>query len=153
MNPLPRSRRATRAGAVLALAAASLALTGCSPALDSLADVVGGGDAYEITYEITTAEPAGSGLVDVSYMEAEGRGRPSLVKPVGDAAFSSGGDARTWSVVTYVTAEEPAFVQGTPAGGEALECRILVDGQEEIASSTAEAGQPVTCEVSTPAFD
>jgi hypothetical protein len=153
MKTSSRLHPAARAGTVLAFGAFSLVLTGCAGAMDAVADVVGGGDVYEITYEVSTPEPAANRIVDVSYMESDGRGQPSIVKSVDDAALASGDGAQTWSFVTYVTAEEKAFVQATPADGEALECRILIDGKEEIASSTAEAGQPVTCEVSTPPFD
>ena len=143
----PRSI-ATRSGIALAVGAASLALAGCSGITNDLADI------YAITYEVTTTGPADSGLTDVSYAEAAHRGRPSIVKEVGQAAFAPGDDSASsiWSVESVVTAEEWAFVQATPVDGEALTCRILVDGVKEIATSTAAPGQPVTCQVPTPPF-
>jgi hypothetical protein len=143
------ARRPVRAAAVLAVGAATVALAGCSGIADDLADI------YAITYEVTTTGPAAGGLVDVSYAEAEHRGRPSTVTDVGAAAVGPGDEAAmsTWSVETVVTAEDWAFAQATPVDGEALTCRILVDGVTEIATSTAAAGQPVTCQVPTPPFD
>lgn len=142
-------RSAARPGIALVAAVASLALTGCSGIADDIADI------YAITYEVTTTGPADSGLADVSYAEASHRGRPSIVKQVGQAALAPGDDSATsiWSVESVVTAEDWAFVQATPVDGEALTCRILVDGVKEIASSTAAAGQPVTCQVPTAPFD
>ncbi|RIJ51010.1 hypothetical protein DZG00_10500 [Clavibacter lycopersici] len=141
-------RMAVRTGTALAVGAASLALAGCSGLADDLADI------YSITYEVTTTGPADAGLTDVSYAEASHRGRPSVVKEVGQASFSPGDDSASsiWSVESVVTAEDWAFVQASPADGEALTCRILVDGVREIATSTAAAGQPVTCQVPTPPF-
>jgi hypothetical protein len=142
-------RDVARSGIALAAGAASLALAGCSGIADDIADI------YAITYEVTTTGPADGGLTDVSYAEASHRGRPSIVKEVGQAALEPGDDSASsvWSVESVVTAEDWAFVQATPADGEALTCRILVDGVTEIATSTAAAGQPVTCQVPTAPFD
>ncbi|MFT2753902.1 hypothetical protein [Clavibacter sp. Sh2088] len=148
MTSAPSLRRAARAGTVLALGAATLALAGCTSVMDDIADI------YSITYEVTTTGPADGGLTDVSYAEAAHRGRPSIVKEVGQAPFAPGDDSASsvWSVESAVTAEDWAFVQATPVDGEALTCRILVDGVKEIASSTAAPGQPVTCQVPTAPF-
>jgi hypothetical protein len=148
MIPAPPARRAARTLTALALGALTLAVSGCAGIADDLADI------YAITYEVTTTGPAAGGIVDVSYAEAEHRGRPSIVTDVGAAAMGPGDEAAmsTWSVEAVVTAEDWAFVQATPVDGEALTCRILVDGVREIASSTAAAGQPVTCQVPTPPF-
>ena len=148
MTPAASRRAAVRAGIALTVGAATLALTACSDIADDLADI------YSITYEVTTTGPADGGLADVSYAEAAHRGRPSIVKEVGAASFSPGDDSASsiWSAETVVTAEDWAFVQATPVDGEALTCRILVDGVKEIASSTAAAGQPVTCQVPTAPF-
>ncbi|MBM7411497.1 hypothetical protein JOE38_001320 [Clavibacter michiganensis] len=137
-----------RSGIALVAGAASLALAGCSGITDDLADI------YAITYEVTTTGPADSGLTDVSYAEASHRGRPSIVKEVGQASLAPDDDSASsiWSVESVVTAEDWAFVQATPVDGEALTCRILVDGVKEIAASTAAAGQPVTCQVPTAPF-
>ncbi len=93
---------------------------------------------------MTTTGPADSGLTDVSYAEASHRGRPSIVKEVGQASLAPGDDSASsvWSVESVVTAEDWAFVQATPVDGEALTCRILVDGVKEIATSTAAPGHP-----------
>ncbi|OUE25132.1 hypothetical protein [Clavibacter michiganensis] len=141
-------RIAARSGIALVAGAASLALAGCSGIADDIADI------YAITYEVTTTGAADAGLTDVSYAEASHRGRPSIVKEVGQASFSPGDDSASsvWSVESVVTAEDWAFVQATPADGEALTCRILVDGVREIATSTAAPGQPVTCQLPTPPF-
>lgn len=149
MTSAPPLRRAARAGTALALGAATLALAGCTSVMDDIADI------YSITYEVTTTGPADGGLTGVSYAEASHRGRPSIVMDVGDASFSPGDDSASsiWSVESAVTAEDWAFVQATPVDGEALTCRILVDGVKEIASSTAAPGQPVTCQVPTAPFD
>ncbi|OUE27419.1 hypothetical protein BFL36_02900 [Clavibacter michiganensis] len=141
-------RLAARSGIALAVGAASLALAGCSGITDDIADI------YSITYEVTTTGPDDGGLTDVSYAEASHRGRPSIVQEVGTASLAPGDDSASsiWSVESVVTAEDWAFVQATPVDGEALTCRILVDGVKEIASSTAAAGQPVTCQVPTAPF-
>ena len=143
----PRSI-AARSGIALVAGAASFALASCSGITDDIADI------YAITYEVTTSGPADGGLADVSYAEASHRGRPSIVKEVGQASFAPGDDSASsiWSVESVVTAEDWAFVQATPVDGEALTCRILVDGVTEIATSTAAAGQPVTCQVPTAPF-
>ncbi|MBM7387690.1 hypothetical protein JOE37_000684 [Clavibacter michiganensis] len=137
-----------RSGIALVAGAASLALAGCSGITDDIADI------YAITYEVTTSGPADGGLADVSYAEASHRGRPSIVKEVGQASLAPGDDSASsiWSVESVVTAEDWAFVQATPVDGEVLTCRILVDGVTEIATSTAAAGQPVTCQVPTAPF-
>ncbi len=137
-----------RSGIALAVGAASLALVGCSNITDDIADI------YAITYEVTTTGPADGGLTDVSYAEASHRGRPSIVKEVGQASLAPGDASASsvWSVESVVTAEDWAFVQATPVDGEALTCRILVDGVKEIATSTAAPGQPVTCQVPTAPF-
>ena len=145
----PRSVSRRSGIALVAVAgAASLALAGCSGITDDIADI------YAITYEVTTSGPADGGLADVSYAEASHRGRPSIVKEVGQASLAPGDDSASsiWSVESVVTAEDWAFVQATPVDGEALTCRILVDGVTEIATSTAAAGQPVTCQVPTAPF-
>lgn len=148
MTSASRRRIAARSGIALAVGAASLALAGCSGVTDDIADI------YSITYEVTTTGPGDGGLTDVSYAEASHRGRPSIVQEVGQASLAPGDDAASsiWSVESVVTAEDWAFVQATPVDGEALTCRILVDGVKEIASSTAAAGQPVTCQVPTAPF-
>jgi hypothetical protein len=145
----PRSVSRRSGIALVAVAgAASFALAGCSGITDDIADI------YAITYEVTTSGPADGGLADVSYAEASHRGRPSIVKEVGQASFAPGDDSASsiWSVESVVTAEDWAFVQATPVDGEALTCRILVDGVTEIATSTAAAGQPVICQVPTAPF-
>ncbi|RII92388.1 hypothetical protein DZF95_08010 [Clavibacter michiganensis] len=146
-SPRSVSRRSGIALVAVAVAA-SFALAGCSGITDDIADI------YAITYEVTTSGPADGGLADVSYAEASHRGRPSIVKEVGQASFGPGDDSASsiWSVESVVTAEDWAFVQATPVDGEALTCRILVDGVTEIATSTAAAGQPVTCQVPTAPF-
>ncbi|KZC94080.1 MULTISPECIES: hypothetical protein [Clavibacter] len=148
MTPAASRRAAMRCGIALTVSAATLALTACSDITDDLADI------YAITYEVTTTGAADGGLADVSYAEAARRGHPSIVKEVGTVSFSPGDDSASsiWSAETVVTAEDWAFVQATPRDGEALTCRILVDGVKEIASSTAAAGQPVTCQVPTAPF-
>jgi hypothetical protein len=148
MTPASRRRVLARSGIALGLGAASLALTACSGITEDLADI------YAITYEVTTTGPADGGLTDVAYAEAARRGRPSIVEEFGQAPFAPGDDSASsvWSVESVVTAEDWAFVQATPVDGEALTCRILVDGVREIATSTAAAGQPVTCQVPTPPF-
>ncbi|ALD13418.1 hypothetical protein [Clavibacter capsici] len=148
MTPAASPRRSARVGTALALGAVTLALAGCSSVMDDVADI------YAITYEVTTTGPAADGLTDVSYAEASHRGRPSIVKEVGQASFAPGDDSASsiWSIESVVTAEDWAFVQATPMDGEALTCRILVDGVKEIASSTAAPGQPVTCQVPTAPF-
>ncbi|WP_317230926.1 hypothetical protein [Clavibacter sp. MX14-G9D] len=148
MNAASSRRAVVRSGTVLTAAALSLALAGCSDIADDIADI------YAITYEVSTTEAADGGLTDVAYAEASRRGRPSVVQDVGRASLAAGRDAGEglWSAEAYVTAEDWAFVQATPVDGEALTCRIFIDGRREIATATAAPGQPVTCQVPTPPF-
>ena len=67
-------------------------------------------------------------------------------------AGTNGGSA-TWSVDSSVVVGDTAKITATAAEGQRATCRILLDGERELASETGEAGGAVTCSATAPPFD
>ena len=134
--------RIALASSVGALALASL--TGC---------VQFGSDDWAVTYEVTTDADSPQELTAVAYDLEADRGKPSEVVEKGTAttkAESSGTTALR--IESIVAATERASITATPPAGVTATCRILLDDEREIATSTSGPGEPVSCEVDTPAF-
>lgn len=129
-----------------ALALTAVSLVGCSGGAFA--------DAWSVTYQVTLSG-ADHSSTSVSYLAAPQRGAISETVSVENNPATKSQDATTsvYSVVAQVTAKEIAKVTLTPAPGTTATCEILLDGTRSIAKNTAAAGQPVTCEVDTPAFD
>ncbi|WP_420369240.1 hypothetical protein [Curtobacterium sp. L1-20] len=112
------------------------------------------GDAWAVTYEVTVDRPAGSPLSDVTVEGAERRGDAPEVQRLGtrDTRATHGQGSR-WEHESVVLAGQRASVSATPAPGATATCRVLLDGDREIATRTSpDPGAAVTCSVETPAF-
>ncbi|MCI2423565.1 hypothetical protein MOQ72_39780 [Saccharopolyspora sp. K220] len=98
------------------------------------------GKSWAITYEVS--DQNGGELSEVSYANSPDRyadevTQHTLTGPIGVP----------WKQDVVVTAGQKADVIATPTGNLTLTCRILLDGEKELASATAPGpGQPVTCE-------
>ncbi|HEX7307756.1 hypothetical protein [Lentzea sp.] len=99
------------------------------------------GKAWAITYEVS-AQPADT-AVDVTYAQSPDRNRKETPRSVSASA------PLPWSTDVVINAGEKASVTATPKGGQALSCRVLLDGVKELAAATAAPGQAVTCEAVT----
>jgi hypothetical protein len=96
------------------------------------------GKAWAITYEVTT-QPADSSPMQIEYLENPKRTKkesPHVITKAAAVPFTS---------EVVINAGEKAEITATPNGGQVLTCRILLDGVKVLASSTAPAGQKVTC--------
>ncbi|MDT7782313.1 MAG: hypothetical protein QOF58_732 [Pseudonocardiales bacterium] len=97
------------------------------------------GKAWAITYEVT-AQPAAGTPVQVEYTENPDRNKkesPHVVsKAVAPVPFTT---------EVIINAGEKAEITATPGDGQALTCRILLDGVKVLASATAAPGQKVSC--------
>lgn len=129
--------------------AVALAGTGCSVIQQQT------GDAWAVTYEVHVDRPVGARLSDVRVEGAERRGDAPEVHRIGAGETEAkDGEGSRWEHETVVLAEQRASVRATPEQGATATCRVLLDGEREIAAQTSSApGKPVTCSVDTPAFD
>ena len=97
------------------------------------------GKAWAITYEVT--DQNGGTLSEVSYAKS-----PSSFNRETRQSKVDGPVGVPWKEEVVITAGGKAEVTATPSGNMKLTCRILLDGEKELASATAPAaGQPVTC--------
>ncbi|ANZ41093.1 hypothetical protein BBK82_39040 [Lentzea guizhouensis] len=94
------------------------------------------GKAWAVTYEVTGQ---GNAPVKISYVE-----NPDRYERDAPQTTSVAG-ALPWSAEVVINSGQQAEVTATPAGNEALSCRILLDGERVWASATAAPGQAVTC--------
>lgn len=139
---LPFPVRVALASAVGALAITSLA--GC---------VRFGADDWAVTYEITTDATSPHDLTAVAYRLEPDRGQPSELVDEGTMTTKSDPAGGTvLKIESVIAAEERASVTARPPAGVTATCRILLDDVREIATATADPGEPVTCDVDTPAF-
>ena len=141
---------------VMAASAATvlaLGTTGCSM-VESVQKSTA--DAWSVTYELTVTGDTINGIDNVGYLEAAGRGEDSELITEGAVATTNDADAQDtahWSIESIVTAERDVAISATPREGARLTCRILLDGEREIATATAGPGETVECQANTPAFD
>ncbi|WP_217135869.1 hypothetical protein [Leucobacter chinensis] len=127
---------------VTVLASCSLAEAALSPLKQ---------DAWSVTYEINVEGQTESSLAEVSYANQEKRGKePKMgktesvrVQPV----------APGWSADAIIDTTNTATVRAVPEDGLVAHCRILLDGENEIASAYGLPGEEVECSVETPEFD
>ena len=96
------------------------------------------GKAWAITYEVTT-EPADGSPMQIEYLE-----NPSRTKKESPHVITKAATIPITSEVV-INAGEKAEIIATPNGDQVLTCRILLDGVKVLSSSTAAAGQKVTC--------
>ncbi|MGP4016706.1 hypothetical protein [Saccharopolyspora sp. 5N708] len=98
------------------------------------------GKSWAITYEVS--DQGGGTLSEVSYADSPDR----YVDEVTQHAVP-GPVGAPWKQEVVVSAGQKAEVTAKPTGDLTLTCRILLDGEKELASATAPApGEPVTCE-------
>ncbi|MDR4534428.1 hypothetical protein [Glutamicibacter sp. PS] len=145
-----RGRRLLATGSILAL---GLSLTACG-ASDFLKKQTA--DAWSVTYEVTVEGKDINRLTEVSYLDAPSRGESSSNVPVGEAATTnsaSNAAKASWTKDAMVTAEADARISATPGKGAKATCRILLDGERELAKKTGAPGKPVECSATTPAFE
>lgn len=139
---LPFPLRVALASAMGAVAVASLA--GC---------VRFGSDDGAVTYEITTDATSPHDLTAVAYRLEPDRGQPSELVDEGTMTTESDPAGGTvLKIESVIAAEERASVTARPPEGVTATCRILLDDVREIATTTGEPGEPVSCDVKTPAF-
>ncbi len=136
-----KSTHRHRSVALVAAGAVALALTGCTSSFD----------AWAVTYEVTVTGATAADLSAVSYAEEDGRYGPSSKIELGDVDVAD--TESMWSRDVVISASQWSYVTATPVGDGVASCRILLDGEREIESATAAAGQPVTCSVPTPSFE
>jgi hypothetical protein len=148
-DSLTTSRWFIGTGIAVTAASALLLVTACSQIRQQT------GDAWSVTYEVTVDSAAGAPLTDVRVEGAERRGDAPEVSKLGSETTSTPhADAvgSVWEHKSIVLATDRAMVTATPEAGATASCRILLDGKEVIAEEHADAGAPVTCRVTTPAF-
>lgn len=147
-----RTASSLRLSAALGAAALlGVSLTGCS-AIAKLQQSTA--DAWAVTYEVTVEGVDTATLTDVSYLDQEMRTEERTSVDAGTVTASSAGDGTaSWKVDSIVVVGDNAKVSATAAEGERATCRILLDGEREIATATSEPGSAVTCEATAPPFD
>jgi len=112
-------------------------------------------DAWSVTYEVSVSGGIINGIDDVKYLEAPNRGETSSETVIAEVATTNDASNRqsaSWQKTVIVTAEEKAGISVAPRAGATATCRVLLDGVKEITAVTGEAGKPVECSISTPAF-
>lgn len=98
------------------------------------------GKSWAITYEVT--DQNGGTLSDVSYAQSPDRYNDEVKQSTVDGPVGV-----PWKQEVVVAAGQKAEITAKPTGGLTLTCRILLDGEKELAKATASAaGGPVTCE-------
>lgn len=145
-----RNRPSVRLPAAVLVAGSVAGLaTGCSFVQQQT------GDAWSVTYEVRVDQPGGATLSDVRVEGADRRGEAPEVHRLGaEATGASDGEGPRWEHDAIVLAEQRASVRATPGGGATATCRILLDGEREIARETSSRpGDEVRCSADTPAFD
>ncbi|MBP6685952.1 MAG: hypothetical protein KA158_11070 [Leucobacter sp.] len=129
-------------------------LAGCS-ALENVKNSAA--DAWKVTYELSveSADPAEPVmLTDVSYLDQPTRTeKRSTVSESEVLAASTPGGLALWSTESIVIVGDTTSISATPAEGDSLTCKILLDGEREIATQTGEPGESVSCEAVAPPFD
>ncbi|MEU2793246.1 hypothetical protein [Streptomyces sp. NPDC007100] len=132
--------RVTRGGVLLTLAAV---LAG---ALSLYAAVLfkDSGTAWSLTYEAASTSGA-PGTAEVRYAHDVGM-NPGSERQVEKVD----GTRLPWHETTVVGGGKEAWVEVTPAGNGTASCRILLDGEREVASGRSPGpGKPAVCRVTT----
>lgn len=137
MTHATTTKRTLRTGALLLTAAAALLGTAACNSI---------GDAWDVTYEVTSQDGAATTITDVSWYGAEKRGQAYDTRTV------DGGATTPWTAEGLVGANDKAAVSATPEGDAVLTCRIVLNGERELVTETGNAGEAVTCETTTPKF-
>lgn len=101
------------------------------------------GKSWAITYEVTGQD--NGTLSAVGYANSPSRYNDEVKQQT-----VQGPVGVPWKQDVVVTAGQKAAITATPSGGLTLTCRILLDGEKELARATAPApGQPVSCAKTT----
>ncbi|WP_052492557.1 hypothetical protein [Leucobacter komagatae] len=125
-------------------------LTGCS-ALENIKNSTA--DAWKVTYELSVDSESPVTLTDVSYLDQASRtDERSTVSESEVLAKSAEGGHALWSTESLVIVGDTTSISATPAEGDRLTCKILLDGEREIATQTGAPGEPVSCEAVAPPF-
>lgn len=133
------------AGAIALLAGP---LAGCS----AVTEMLGSGDAWAITYEVSLDGGDSDLPTGITYLDTRTRSDAQTTEQASMGAPASGDGASPWSIESIVRVGDLARVSAEPPAGTRATCRILIDGTREIASETGEAGAPVRCEARAPKF-
>ncbi|MDI6024241.1 hypothetical protein QBL02_11880 [Leucobacter sp. UT-8R-CII-1-4] len=151
-NPSDAERRHTKTAlrvaalGVVGLAAASV-LTGCSGMAETFSD------RWNVQYQITADEGDLGGVTKIEYQTwANTLDRDSTVKipaKEGEAAGLSGSE---WKEDVIVGAGLDAKLRAEGASVP-LSCKIILEGKDVVAESTAEAGKPLECSATLPKFE
>lgn len=129
---------------------AGVALTGCSAMQDIKNSAA---DAWKVTYEVSVDSSEPSTLTEVSYLDQASRTEKRTTVPESSVQTTprDTGDS-AWETDSLVIVGDQTKLSATPAAGQRATCRILLDGEREIATNTGEPGEKVTCEATAPAF-
>ena len=129
-----------------------LSLTGCGFIQDVRKSSE---DAWAVTYEISTDSATETPLSAVEYVDRDGRLEEPKTITIDDVAALPGtvGNSAGWAVDTIAVAGDDVSFSATPAADVSATCRILLDGEREIASFQGEPGEAVNCVATTPQFE
>lgn len=102
-------------------------------------------DAWLVTYEVSTDSADDTALTDISYLDTPNRvdGQQETRVASAEAEPAAGDGGATWSVESLVMVGDRARIAATPADGAHATCRILLDGEKEIAFQAGDPGEPV----------
>ncbi|MEU8635415.1 MmpS family transport accessory protein [Amycolatopsis sp. NPDC048633] len=101
------------------------------------------GKSWAITYEVTGQN--GGTLANVGYANSPDRYNDEVKQQT-----VQGPVGVPWKQDVVVTAGQQAAITATPTGALTLTCRILLDGERELArASAAGPGKPVSCTKTT----
>ncbi|MBP1324875.1 hypothetical protein JOF28_000107 [Leucobacter exalbidus] len=131
---------------------ALLALTGCAFIEDIQKTSA---DAWAVTYEVSTDTEAATPLQQVTYLDQETRAVEVAPVTLDEALAqpTAAEDTASWQTDTLALTGAKVSVSATPPATVTAHCRILLDGEREIAAETGGPGEEVTCEAVTPPFD
>ncbi|KOT76804.1 hypothetical protein ADK70_38185 [Streptomyces rimosus subsp. pseudoverticillatus] len=135
-----RKPRITRGGVLLTVTA----LTACGLMLYGAIQLRDSGAAWSLTYEAaSTGGPPRA--AKMRYLHDSGP------HPGGERRETETGETRLpWRKTVVVDGGEEALLEVTPAGNGTASCRILLDGERQVASGKSPGpGKPAVCRVTT----
>ncbi|WP_159393792.1 hypothetical protein [Streptomyces sp. NRRL F-5755] len=135
-----RKPRITRGGVLLTVTA----LTACGLMLYGAIQLRDSGAAWSLTYEATsTGGPPRASRVLYQH--------DSAPHPGGDRRVDEARDTRLpWRETVVVDGGKEARLEVTPAGNGTASCRLLLDGERQVASGKSPGpGKPAVCRVTT----
>lgn len=110
-------------------------------------------DAWQVTYELSVDSTDAAALSNVSYSDQKTRTDKRATVDAGTISLAAkAGSNATWTVDSLAVVGDQADISATAAAGQTATCRILLDGEREIAKETGTPGGTVNCAAKAPEF-